>query len=292
MDATWIDSRRLARRAHRPPTPAGYDRLELARGSIRFRVDGHAGPAVAFAPDGPNVAEHYDELVGRIGDRHRVLRFELPGFGYSFPRRGYRFTLADQAAVAAEVLERVGLAPYVLAFSCSNAYVALRVAALRPDLVSGLVLIQAPSWTDEQRWIERIDPSRVMRRAGVGQLVSAAAPARLARAWYGAALPEGERFDHFYGPAEDVLRHGGCFCLGSLIQANSGPQPDFGAVEQPALAVWGGSDGTHRHSDGRSILEHVPAARWLHFESAGHFPELEESERFARELERFTSELA
>jgi pimeloyl-ACP methyl ester carboxylesterase len=286
VDATAIDSRRLAGRARRPHTPAGSRREELDRASIRLRLDGRGARTLVFAPDGPNVLEHYDELTERLASRYAVLRFELPGFGFSYPRAGYGFTLEEQAGVAVETLERTGRAPYVLAFSCSNAYVALKVAADRPDLVERLVLIQAPSWTQEQRWARRIDPGGVMARPALGQLVNAAAPGRLARSWYGIALGEEGRRAHFQEPALAALRNGACFCLASLIQG-SRRTARFAPVAQPTLALWGARDRTHRHSDGRSMLDHVPHAECLEFERSGHFPELEESERFAGALEQF-----
>jgi pimeloyl-ACP methyl ester carboxylesterase len=289
MDATWIDSRRLARRARRGATPAGYERLELGLASIRYRVEGRGGPPVVFVPDGPNVLEHYDELAPMVGARHTVLRFEMPGFGFSFPRPGYGFTVEEQAAVCAQVLERTVGGPSVLAFSCSNAYIALRVAAERPDLVAGLVVIQAPCWADEQRWARRIDPGGVIGLPGAGQALNALLARRLARMWYAAALPDRARIGHFLDPASTALEHGACFCLASLIQANRGRMADFAPVTQPALAIWGGGDRTHRQSDGRSILEHVPEAQWVEFERAGHFPELEDSDRFVGILERFLS---
>jgi pimeloyl-ACP methyl ester carboxylesterase len=287
VDATSLDVRRLARRARRAPTPAGYERLELESASIRFRVEGRGEPAVAFVPDGPNVLEHYDGLVDRLRDHHAVLRFEMPGFGFSFPRRGYAFTPEHQAGVCIEVLEHARLGPYVLAFSCSNAYVALAVAAQRPDLVAAVVAIQAPSWAQEQRWARRIDPGGVIGLPGAGQVLNAALARRLARTWYSAALPDRRRFDSFAGPAAAALGDGACFCLASLIQANRPRALAFEPVGQPALAVWGARDRTHRHSDGRSILEHVPGAEWVEFEDSGHFPELEESGRFADLLEAF-----
>lgn len=287
MDATRLDVRRLSRRARRPPTPVGYERLELDRASIRLRLEGRGGPAIAFMPDGPNVCEHYDGLVGLLAGRHAILRFEMPGFGFSFPKPGYAFTPEQQADVCAEVLERAGRAPYVLAFSCSNAYIALRVAASRPDLVAAVVAIQAPSWAQEQRWARRIDPGGVIGIPGAGQALNAILAGRLARTWYSIALPDRAKFESFAGPAAAALAGGACFCLASLIQANRPRHLEFGPVERPALALWGARDRTHRHSDGRSMLEHLPEAQCVEFEGAGHFPELEEAERFAELLEEF-----
>jgi pimeloyl-ACP methyl ester carboxylesterase len=290
VDVTGIDARRLARRAGRVPTPAGFDRLELECASIRLRTEGRGGPPIAFVPDGPNVLEHYDELAGRLGDRHAILRFEMPGFGFSYPKPGYDFSPEAQSAVCAEVLEHAGAGPYVLAFSCSNAYIALRVASQRPDLVGALVAIQAPCWQDEQRWVRRIDPGGLIGLPVAGQILNALLARRLARTWYRAALPGEEQFDRFFEPAAQALRRGACFCLASLVQANRGRSLRFDPVAQPALAVWGARDRTHRHSDGRSILDHVPGARWIEFEEAGHFPELEQSGRFVEVLERFLAD--
>jgi len=53
------------------------------------------------------------------------------------------------------------------------------------------------------------------------------------------------------------------------------------------LVLWGLADRTHRRTDKRSILSYMPHARWVEFDSAGHFPELEEPERFREVLFRF-----
>ena len=50
------------------------------------------------------------------------------------------------------------------------------------------------------------------------------------------------------------------------------------------VAVWGGADRTHRHSDPHSIAEHAPGARVVEFPDAAHFPDLEEPERFSETL--------
>ena len=95
-----------------------------------------------------------------------------------------------------------------------------QMEAARPDLVSGLVVIQAPSWSEEQRWARRIDPGGVVGFPGAGQILNALLARRLARTWYAAALPGRGQFDHFAAPATAALGDGACFCLASLIQAN------------------------------------------------------------------------
>ncbi|HYR97293.1 MAG TPA: hypothetical protein VEM57_11180, partial [Candidatus Binatus sp.] len=78
------------------------------------------------------------------------------------------------------------------------------------------------------------------------------------------------------------------YCLASAFQAAvRQPEPRLRAVRQPALVVWGGADRTHRHTDERSILAYAPHADWAEFDAAGHFPDLEQPERFRDELLHF-----
>lgn len=79
--------------------------------------------------------------------------FDLPGFGYSPPSRSYSIRRLAQATIEyLEQLER----PALLIGNSMGGTVSILVAAQRPDLVSGLVLLApavAPRWGDP-----RIDP--------------------------------------------------------------------------------------------------------------------------------------
>ena len=57
------------------------------------------------------------------------------------------------------------------------------------------------------------------------------------------------------------------------------------AAELPLLIVWGARDRIIPAEHGRRAHELVPASRFERFESAGHFPHLDEPERFVATLE-------
>jgi pimeloyl-ACP methyl ester carboxylesterase len=233
------------------------------------------------------VVEHYDAVIELLHRRYRVVCWEMPGFGFSRPARGFGFTPAEYERVTEELLDDVGLSGSVLAFPCVWGYVALRLAARRPDLVRGLVLAQAPHWSEEVAWAGRLDRTGMLGRPYVGQLVMAVSSRRVARDWYRIALPRDTSAPitaAFTDPAVAVLRAGGLFCLASLTQAWFGPGAPS-AVEdrllapQPAVLMWGVADRSHRRSDPESALAYLPAGRVVPYADGGHFPELERPER-------------
>jgi pimeloyl-ACP methyl ester carboxylesterase len=259
----------------------------LPSATLRVRTGGTDGPAVVSLPDAPNVIEHHDPLFELLEDWARPVCAELPGTGFSVPARGFRFTLDDAATAVTELLEEIDAGPYVLSFSCGSAYIALRVAASRPELVSALALVQAPSWPQELEWARRLDRRGTLRMPVLGQLTMLATNRSVARGWYAASLPKDaseEERRRFLEPSIDALDNGGQFCLASMFQGMLHREEHFQPVDQPTLAVWGGADRTHRRSDGRSIAEHAPQARWIEFPESGHFPDLEEPERFSEAL--------
>jgi pimeloyl-ACP methyl ester carboxylesterase len=261
--------------------------VKLPSATLRVRTGGDAGPAVVSIPDPPNVIEHHDALFELLEGWARPVCAELPGAGFSVPARSFGFTVEDAATTITQLLEELDTAPYVLAFSCASAYLALRIAAARPDLVSALALTQAPSWPQELEWARRLDRLRTLRTPVLGQLTMLATRRTVARGWYDAALPKDapdEKRRRFLDPSMEALDKGGEFCLASMFQGMFRAEEPLQPVDQPALAVWGGADRTHRRSDGRSIVEHAPNARWIEFTEAGHFPELEEPERFSETL--------
>jgi pimeloyl-ACP methyl ester carboxylesterase len=254
--------------------------IETAAGSVRVRDSRTPGPTVVLACDPPNVVEHYDALFDLLTASHRVVCLELPGFGFSRPAAGFRFGLQDYAETVESLLDELETAPATLAFSCVWSYVALRVAARRSDLVSALVLVQAPKWSDEAAWARRIDSTGVIRTPLIGQVATAVVPKQIAHRWYSVALPPDVPVDTFSRPARTALANGALFCLASFTQAwFGGPAPDFAPVTQATVILWGGADRSHRRSIAESAVAYAPQARMVLHPEAGHFPELEQPDR-------------
>lgn len=266
-----------------PPRP-GMEFLDLPQGRLRVRRAGAGERALIFCTDPPNVLEHYGPLFARL-KRERALTtiaFEPAGFGHSTSKGPAPHSIEAGAAATEALLEKLGIRGAVLAFPCVAAYAALRVAARRPDLVAGLVLLQAPAWREGARWVARVDRRRVLRTPVVGQVVNYVRADAIIRRWYAAAAGAPERGARLQGFAIEALDHGARFPLASAFQTLfRGPAPDLAPVAQPTLALWGAADRTHARTEKDSILEHAPGATVVEVEGVGHFPELEDPNAFA-----------
>ena len=288
MSAARLETFLQTHRRARPPSGDGVRFVELPQATLRVRVAGTGPVALVIVPDPPNVIEHYDRLIALLAPHLRVVCCEAPGFGFSRPAPGFDFSPASQAASMAALLARLALGPYLLAFPCFAGLVAAKLASDRPELVRGLCFVQTAAWSEELGWVRRIDRRGLMQTPWLGQLATSLGKRRVARAWYRAALPPGADPAPFLAPALAAFERGGAYCLASAFQAACRtPAPRLGPVRQPALVVWGGADRTHRRTDKRSILEYVPRADWVDFAAAGHFPDLEQPERFRDELRHF-----
>ncbi len=296
MIAPKLDALRLAGRPSSRAlqwareTRPGIELIELSLARVRCRVSG-SGPTVVFVADPPNVIEHYDRLVELLTPAFRVVCLDMPGFGFSYPKRRFSYSVEDQVQVVAELLEHLASGPYILAFSCGAAFAAIGLTAKRPDLVAAVVNIQAASWDEQARWALRVDLMGLVGTPVIGQLLLAAAPRWVARKWYAVALPEAKAAEAFARIGLEALSHGACFCLASGLQRLRASPPGLRPVGRPAMVVWGSADRTHRRTDKSSSRAYFAEARWHEFPSAGHFPELEDPERFAKILHGFVATL-
>lgn len=83
-------------------------------------------------------------VVDQAAERHRVIAFDRPGYGYSDRPRGRTWTPEAQAALLHAALDELGIErPIVLGHSWGT-LVALAMALERPDDVAGLVLVAGP----------------------------------------------------------------------------------------------------------------------------------------------------
>jgi pimeloyl-ACP methyl ester carboxylesterase len=103
---------------------------------------GGEGPSVLFLHGLAGHADEWAQTASWLTERCRVVALDARGHGRSdrFPPDVSPRTLVADAAF---VIERLGLQPAVVVGQSAGGLTALSLAASRPELVSGLVLVEA-----------------------------------------------------------------------------------------------------------------------------------------------------
>lgn len=238
------------------------------------------------------------ENLPTLGQQHRVVAVDLPGFGDS-PVDPRVVRASEYATVVAELLAHQGISSVVAVGNSFGGWVCAELARSRPELVRGLVLVAAAgipgTRTERMKVVGTLKVADRLAPLGCRQRETIARRPRLRRSALGFLVARGDLL------APDLAIH--------LLPEE--PSPVFRTVleravldwsedwlreisrlDVPALVVWGELDRQlplrHAHRWTRllrgSTLVTVPGA--------GHMPMLEDPRRFHAALLPFLQELA
>ena len=127
--------------------------VHIPSGVVFARKFGGDGPPVVGVHGLGGSHLNWVPAASSLASLGSVTAFDLPGFGYSPPARSYSIRSLARATI--EYLEHLD-SPALLIGNSMGGTVSILVAAQRPDLLSGMVLLApaaAPRWGDP-----RIDP--------------------------------------------------------------------------------------------------------------------------------------
>jgi pimeloyl-ACP methyl ester carboxylesterase len=273
---------------------APHDRFQtgyevLGRGKPVVMVHGIGG--------GSSLFQYRLNAPAVAGAGYRVYALDLLGFGRSSrpEQRSTADTLVDQTI---DFLEGVVGEPAILVANGLSAAHAIRIAAERPDLVAGLVLIAPTGYRSLNR-------PQTEARADFYQLLANPFVSEVAAGLL--VAPGAQRFfllDAYSGPlslTEEVLatydrnlRVAGArwivfsFISGSLDQDVSALWPQ---TAQPALLVWGTKPGFSSFEDAEEFTLARPEAQLLLLRDAALLPNEDRAEDFNRALISFLARI-
>jgi pimeloyl-ACP methyl ester carboxylesterase len=260
------------------PLLEGERRIVLPSATVRVLQAGRGSRVIVLVPDPPNVIEHHREVIRDLAKDHLVYAFEMVGFGHSRPHSGFAHDLDAHRRVLSELFAELDLEHVTLSIACLSGLVGATFAALEPELVARLVLLQVPSVEQAGHWARRTDRLGMIRTPLAGQLFTWAARRAILRHWYRVALPEPmdtERYRALLSPSELALDAGAAFALASAYQTLSRARVVF-PRETPQLHLWGAADRTHHETLRRDALLGLARAEYVECPGIGHFPDLEQ----------------
>src|SRR6185312_3898511 len=260
-------------------------------------VDAGSGPAVVLIHGLMSSHTTWDGQINRLAVGHRVIAPDLPGNGESGKALG-DYSLSAQAAAVRDLLDHLGVRSAAVVGHSLGGGVAMQFAYLFPERVDRLALVSSGGLGREispalraailpgSEYVLPVITSRPVRAVGDHLLALSDRVGLLPfsessrAAWRDLeTLADAETRRAFLATSRGVIDPGG-----QTVSALSRLQV---VADRPLLAVWGAKDRILPVSQVRSAFAEFPGARVEIFERSGHFPHLDEPDRFAAVLAEF-----
>ncbi len=262
-------------------------------------VDRGTGPAVLFIHGLLGTNQNWTHLVSCLEAAHRVLLPDLFGHGASDKPMG-DYSLGAHAATLRDLLDELEIERVTLVGHSLGGGIALQFCYLFPERVDRLVLVASgglgravspvlraatlpgaelviPVLASE--WVR----GRVERLGAAMGRLGWQAPADIREAWRGfTSLSDADSRRAFLATTRAVVDPGG-----QTVTAHDHLPLK---TQIRTLVVWGTRDRMIPTWHATTAHQAFPGSRVELFEGAGHFPHLEEPERFATLLGEFISE--
>lgn len=234
--------------------------LDTGRGDAVVILHGWGGRIESMAP-----------VVSCLASRCRALAFDLPGFGESPPPPAGWGT-PDYAAFVRAVLAHTGITHAHFVGHSFGGKTSLYLAATQQGVVDKLVVVDPSGLRSAPS--AKVRAKRALSRAGKA-LGLAGPPGRAAQRALYRRISSSDYQEA--GPLRPTLVRVVNEDLTSLLPA----------VSSPTLIVWGSEDEAVPVAHGRTMERLIPDAGLVLFEGAGHFPYLDERDRFCRIVRHF-----
>jgi 3-oxoadipate enol-lactonase len=239
------------------------------------------GQAIAFSNSLGTDLRIWDELVRRLPSDLRIIRYDTRGHGLSEATPG-PYAMKTLAEDLAALLDHVGVKRAAVVGLSVGGMVAQGLAALRPDLVSALVLMDtAHKIGTEEGWNGRIG---TVREKGMGAVADG-----ILAGWFTEAYRTGR--PDFEGYRAMLLRNdiegytGVCAALRDTDLTES-----TRALKVPTLCIAGEHDATTSPALMRTTADLIAGARLEVIRDAGHIPCVERPKEVAALIVGFLKE--
>lgn len=261
-------------------------------------LDSGTGLVVLFIHGILGSHRSWAQLIDRIDDNHRVIVPDLFGHGESAKPVG-DYSLGAHAATMRDLLDHLGIERVTLVGHSLGGGIAMEFGYLFPQRVERLVLVASGGLGREvnpvlrsatlpgAEWLLPLIASGWVRARAetAGRVMSKAGwkpGSDINAIWQGfTSLGDGESRRAFLATTRAVVDPGG-----QTVSAHA-YLPDAPPI--PTLVVWGSRDRMIPAWHAISAQHSLPQCRVELFQGAGHFPHLDEPDRFAELLRDFVA---
>ena len=259
-------------------------------------LDSGQGPALLFIHGLTGSQRNWAHLIDALDHEHRVLAPDLFGHGASAKVMG-DYSLGAHAATLRDLLDLLGIDRVTLVGHSFGGGIAMQFCYLFPERVERLVLVASgglgrdvspllrAATVPGAEWVLPVIASGWVRGRveAVGRFLTSRgwrASPEVTEVWRGfTSLADADTRRAFLATTRGVIDPGG-----QTVTAHDHLPM---AIAIPTLVVWGTRDRMIPAWHATTAHEAIAGSRVVLFVGAGHFPHLDEPERFAELLSDF-----
>ncbi len=240
--------------------PKPGDTIRLGDVAIHYVDEGKGPPLVLIHGLGGRIY-NFRYNIPVLAERLRVVALDLKGFGYSERPATGDYSLAAQARLVGELMDRLGISRAAVLGHSMGGAIALRLAVTCPEKVDRLILVgSAPPNGMVPRLaasrplpsLLRLGTALVLHQPGLRERV-------LQQGFYDPAFLSPEMLEEF---RRSACIRGSTNAIASLLSDAARDEPvDLSRVGQPVLLLWGEGDRWTNLRVARRLADELPDAR-------------------------------
>lgn len=262
---------------------------------VGFRVAGE-GPLIVLLHGITSTSDVWLEAMERLAERYTVVAPDLLGHGRSAKPRG-DYSLGAYASGARDLLGVLGFERGTVVGHSLGGGIALQFAYQFPEYCERLVLVSSGGLGKEVHPLLRaaalpgaeLVMPLIIRDWAIG--AGSAVAGFLDRFGFSAGPDLAEAARGYASLADRGAREAFLHTLRAVVdlegQRVSATDRLYLAERLPTLLIWGTDDPIIPMEHGRAAQERIPKSRLVEIPGSGHWPQLDDPDRFVAELTEF-----
>jgi pimeloyl-ACP methyl ester carboxylesterase len=287
---SWAPDRTVAELSPRwAPPPSKF--VAVAGMQMHVRDEGSRTDSLPLVLlHGTSASLHtWDGWTQALSGQHRVIRFDLPGFGLTGPMPDGDYTMAHYVGVVTALLDSLHVTRVILAGNSFGGQVAVMVARAQPERVAKLILVDAAGYPMQSTSVPlgfRLARSRLFSRLMLVTLPRSIIESSVRNVYGDPSKVTPELVDRYY---ELALRAGNRRALADRFQQapSDGIAAEVAQLKLPTLILWGARDHLLPVENAARFHADIAGSTLVTFEGLGHVPHEEDPARTAAAVQRF-----
>jgi pimeloyl-ACP methyl ester carboxylesterase len=231
----------------------------------------------------------WEDWAKGLSPRHRVISFDLPGFGLTGPNASGDYRGDTYARFVLDLMDQLKVQRFAVAGNSLGGEVAWRTALMAPQRVAKLILVDAagPDFKSDSVPIGFL----LARVPVLNRIFDWVLPRPMVVASVRSVYGDPSRVtdavvDRYY---EMALREGNRRALVQRFQQHQRGQDAerIRELKLPTLILWGGRDRLVPLSVGRQFKQDIAGSELLVFDDLGHVPHAEDPQRTLAPVQGF-----